>query len=176
VAIGRTIRRGRHRLDQTRDLSDLAAAYDKFGAAVWFTALRITGEAGATAVTKEVFVMLGREPRRHDGRLPLGRWLMDAAGERATSWAKQHGSVADLPHAPGSLSTLSNDDAVRAALGELQLQEAIALALARCGMSVEAAAAELAVDLAQVHSQMRSGLQTIAGALARADLGPVRTA
>ncbi|TYK49527.1 sigma-70 family RNA polymerase sigma factor [Actinomadura decatromicini] len=163
----------------------LQHAYDHFSSLVHGLALRVTrSREAAEEITQDVFVHLWENPYAFDpGRGTLRTWLAMLAHRRAVDWVRREerqrrllDAVERTEPAVPILDVIIADETgvrVRHAVAALpqRLREAVELAYYR-GRTYRQAAIELGLPEGTVKSRIRSGLRTIADALAEEEGAP----
>jgi RNA polymerase sigma factor (sigma-70 family) len=164
-----------HVLLLDHNIAALAEVYDRFGATVFGTALRVTHDRHAAEdVTQDVLFELWRRPERfHPGEGELRPWLATIAHNRSVDWIRRQQNArgrdrahlnraqADqMPDADSDVQARMTAERIRAAVSALPEGERTAIQLAYfSGRSYRQVADDLAAPEGTIKSRIRSGLR-----------------
>jgi RNA polymerase sigma-70 factor (ECF subfamily) len=157
----------------------LAQLYDRFGAAVYALALRVTGDAGAAEeISLDAFWQLWQQADRFDGSQgSLQNWLFTIARSRAIDRLRARGArkrihvedpsdVTDVRRPDEAAELIERRALVREAMATLSAEQRTALALAYYeGLSHSQIAARLQEPLGTVKTRIRQAMLTLRRAL-----------
>jgi RNA polymerase sigma factor (sigma-70 family) len=164
------------RLANGPDEPALSELYDRYQAAMYGLAMRITNDAAlAQDAVQEAFVGVWRNAARYaEGRASVRTWMLSIAHHRAIDVIRRRRAVSPLPEIEDGSEALTVPDvwpevarasdaaAVRAALGTLPEAQRQAIGLAYfSGLTQTEIADREAVPLGTVKSRTRLGLAAL---------------
>lgn len=168
------------RLAVGSDEAALSELYDRYQAAMYGLAMRITNDAAlAQDAVQEAFVGVWRNAARYaQGRASVRTWMMSIAHHRAIDIVRRRRATSPLPEveqinaalmAPDVWQEVARADdaaAVRGALGDLPVPQREAIELAYfSGLTQTEIATREGVPLGTVKSRVRLGLVALRRAL-----------